>query len=1073
MSASSASSSSSPSTSSSPNSDSDALTNRRRSTTDRISSKTKGREPRFNYNANPFDSTPDPDSHTYRMVTARELTKHKTPPRRVKMLARDFIDDCLYNPHYGYFSTQAVIFNPDDMTGKRATKPIATSSTNAAAQDVAASDMARAEGFNFNKMKTTTEFEFEVARRYGEFEGFDVNGKGKGPGRQVWHTPTELFKPWYGRAIARFLVSEYKLNLYPYEDLIIYEIGAGNGTLMGDILDYIAECEPEVYNRTRYRIVEISERLGDLQRGRARGGDGGAAMKGPAPSRGHADKVEVLHSSIFDFDKVVPEPCFFLALEVLDNFAHDVVRYTTLDHEPYQCVVSIDSTGDYTELYEPVSDPLIKRYLDLRSHAPTTSNRRSPAVNRLLDASPLLRKIYASIPFAPNLTTSEFIPTKQLMLLDVLRDKFPAHRILFSDFSSLPDAIPGKTAPVVQTRYEGETVACTTYLVQPGFFDIFFPTDFHLLRDLYSLVMARPLSSATETPSLAASASPRVTTDFFSPYNARNGAGRLAGSKTAGGRGAATGDDTTKTYARETITEATREAQHGVGPRNFNLLSIIGLAYATLNSPTAGSTSLSVALPSGGNSVVLWGLVVAFIGNLAMALSLAEICTVYTTNGGPYHWASILSPSKYAPFISFCAGWFASSGWWALFATAPSLAGSLITGAYAVAHPDFEPERWQIYIVYIGYTVIACLLNLYAYRVLPYLNQGAILWSLAGVVVIAITCLSVAAPNFATGRDVFGGFTNTTGWPDGFAWLLGLLQASFSLIGVDAVTHMVEEMPSPHRNAPIAMVLAVVIGAGASFVFLVCLLFSINDLTAVIESTAGALLATIFQATSSVVGTILLAVFPIGSMLFTAQGILTGSSRMTFSFARDGGLPFSRFFARLNPHNGVPERSVILVSVVGIIFGVLYIPSSSAFNAIISSSIVFLNISYTLPVVLLLVRGRHLLRPESFPEPAFTLGRAGPFINIVAVAFTSFTTVLFLFPPEYPTTASSMNYTIVVFGLVVIVAAVTWIFDGRKHFIGPRDLGGLLELARAEIDTTHMRPLHEDKEKQAAPVVSV
>lgn len=111
-------------------------------------------------------------------------------------------------------------------------------------------------------------------------------------------------------------MAEYKLNLYPYEDLIIYEIGAGNGTLMGDILDYIAEEEPEVYERTQYRIVEISERLQGLQRGRAMGGDGKAALKGPA-RRKHADKVEVMGGSIFDWDRVVPEPCFFLAMEVL------------------------------------------------------------------------------------------------------------------------------------------------------------------------------------------------------------------------------------------------------------------------------------------------------------------------------------------------------------------------------------------------------------------------------------------------------------------------------------------------------------------------------------------------------------------------------------------------------------------------------------------------------------------------------------------------------------------------------------------------------------------------------------
>lgn len=147
----------------------------------------KGKEPRFNYVANPFDSTPDPDVASYRMVTAKELANRKTPPRRVKMLARDFIDDCLYNPHYGYFSTQAVIFDPDEVPGKGKKTGGALAS--------------RAEGFDFGKMRNTPEFEDEIARRYGEFEG-TAGGVGKGPGRQVWHTPTELFKV----SVAVFLV---------------------------------------------------------------------------------------------------------------------------------------------------------------------------------------------------------------------------------------------------------------------------------------------------------------------------------------------------------------------------------------------------------------------------------------------------------------------------------------------------------------------------------------------------------------------------------------------------------------------------------------------------------------------------------------------------------------------------------------------------------------------------------------------------------------------------------------------------------------------------------------------------
>lgn len=45
--------------------------------------------------------------------------------------------------------------------------------------------------------------------------------------------------------------------------------------------------------------------------------------------------------------------------------------------------------------------------------------------------------------------------------------------------------------------------------------------------------------------------------------------------------------------------------------------------------------------------------------------------------------------------------------------------------------------------------------------------------------------------------------------------------------------------------------------------------------------------------------------------------------------------------------------------------------------------------------------------------------------------------MLFVFPPELPVTSNNMNYCIVAFGIVLIIAGVTWIFDGRKHYDGP------------------------------------
>lgn len=284
-------------------------------------------------------------------------------------------------------------------------------------------------------------------------------------------------QPYYAQAVAHHLATEYKLSLFPYNDLNIYEIGAGNGSLMTGILDFLRASEPEVYQRTHYHTIEISKQLADLQSSRAR-------------RAGHSDKVQVVQQSIFDWDRVVSDPCFFLAFEVLDNLSHDVVRYTLDDNTPLQCMIEIDARGEFGEVYEPVTDPLIKRFLRIRRDIRRHSRTAHTSLHPILAKHPLLRRTYASLPFAPNLSPPDFLPTKSLSLLYKLRKNFPAHRILMSDFDYLPDAVPGRNAPVVQTRYEGKMVTCSTYLVSQGWFDIFFPTDFRFLRDMYDKVMA-------------------------------------------------------------------------------------------------------------------------------------------------------------------------------------------------------------------------------------------------------------------------------------------------------------------------------------------------------------------------------------------------------------------------------------------------------------------------------------------------------------------------------------------------------------------------------------------------------
>jgi len=198
-----------------------------------------------------------------------------------------------------------------------------------------------------------------------------------------------------------------------------------------------------------------------------------------------------------------------------------MIRYDYRSLEPYQALITVNANGDYGIYYTRVTDSLISSFLNLRrglGHPP-------PLPSILKSRS--MRSIYNHLPFAPNLSTPEYIPTRLLSLLRTLRTHFPRHRLLLSDFSSLPDTIPGVNAPVVQARVRGAAVACSTLFVRPGLFDIFFPTHFGRLRDMYEHVLAQPRTTDDQLPvalsPLAISASPlSVGAGFFSSYQPQN-----------------------------------------------------------------------------------------------------------------------------------------------------------------------------------------------------------------------------------------------------------------------------------------------------------------------------------------------------------------------------------------------------------------------------------------------------------------------------------------------------------------------------------------------------------------------
>ncbi|KAJ5166280.1 uncharacterized protein N7482_005061 [Penicillium canariense] len=485
--------------------------------------------------------------------------------------------------------------------------------------------------------------------------------------------------------------------------------------------------------------------------------------------------------------------------------------------------------------------------------------------------------------------------------------------------------------------------------------------------------------------------------------------------------------------------------------RQFSMWSMMGLAFAVLNSWTALSASLSISLTSGGSTSVIWGLVTAGFCNLCIATSLAEFLSAYPTAGGQYHWVAVIAWPRWVPILSWITGWINVAGWVALVATNSLLSSQLIVGCISAMHPDYVAQRWHQFLIYIGLTIGAFVINAFMNSILPLIYRGAFSWSIGGFAIVSITFLACASPDFNSAYFVFCNFVNSTGWPDGVAWLLGLLQGGLGVTAFDAVVHMIEEVPNPSIEGPKIMVSCVGIGTFTGSIFLIVLLFVAGDMNQITSSAAGPLLQILIDATKNTAGAICLLMLPLVCLILAILSVMTTSSRMIFAFARDGGLPASRFFATVHPKLKLPLNALILTVVVVIIFGCIFLGSSSAFNAIISAAVVALDLSYAMPILVNCLQGRRAL-----PERKWKLPTAvGWFADIISLAYIALTTVLFVFPPSSTVTGSSMNYAVAAFAVIIIISIFQWFVDGRKNFTGPR--------VDITIDALDTMPTHEEE----------
>jgi amino acid transporter len=171
---------------------------------------------------------------------------------------------------------------------------------------------------------------------------------------------------------------------------------------------------------------------------------------------------------------------------------------------------------------------------------------------------------------------------------------------------------------------------------------------------------------------------------------------------------------------------------------------------------------------------------------------------------------------------------------------------------------------------------------------------------------------------------------------------------------------------------------------------------------------------------------------------------VTANSRMIYAFSRDGALPASSFWHRINKRTRTPTNSIWLAALGAFILGLPYLWNYTAYAAVTSIATIGLYIAYAIPVLLRLRAG------ERFARGPWHLGRWSKPIGTIAVLWVAFISILFVLPQVYPISALNFNYAIVAVGVVVLFSGGWWMLSARRWFSGPRVQGTPEELAAIE-----------------------
>lgn len=441
----------------------------------------------------------------------------------------------------------------------------------------------------------------------------------------------------------------------------------------------------------------------------------------------------------------------------------------------------------------------------------------------------------------------------------------------------------------------------------------------------------------------------------------------------------------------------------------------------------------SISLYAGGGPAVFWAPLLACTASMVITLGVAEHASAFPTTGGQYHFAFMVSPPNFRAPIAFFTGWLSLFAWLFSLAAVNILIAQICVALAQLHNPEYIATQWQVYLIYVGITLLDVAIVAYLPRLVP-LTESVFFWaSVIGMLASFITVLAVSSKK-QSAEVVFRRWINQTGWNDGIAFFVAVGQNGFCFSCTDTACHLAEELPNPTRKIPRIMWITLVIGFFTAVPFALALAFVAPDYESIMTSSLP-ILTLYSQILKSEAGATFLTFILLFVYVGCGLGMAITSGRLIWAFSRDNGFPFSGIFSQTHPTLKTPVNATIAAGAFCILYGLIYIGSTTAFNSFIATGVLGLEITYTIPQVTALLCGRD----KVLPERAFDLGNTvGTFVNIFSLCWTSFYVVIYSFPIFLPVTKTSMSYvSVVMVGTCLFIAAMWFLGGKRKVFVGP------------------------------------